>query len=527
MMDFAKNVIRRRAMERFMKRHQNRVIGTIAGFDRVLFGGTLRSISYVEGLEIFLTIQRVLFKNFGEFVEKLSSRIKAHAESYAMKHERPYRYIESSKLSKEEIAREIMDRDQITRGLVCVLTCIEPCQTFSIRRDRPTKKLALERKQRKCLHIYFYYVDRDFGLMHVRLQTWLPFTIQICLNGREWLARQMDHAGIRYTKRDNCFTYIEDTAAAQRMMDSLSERKWEGFLNSFARRLNPIIKPEEGFSLRGYYWSIRQGEYATDVMFKDEQSLAQLYPALTRHAIERFSSRDVLRFLGRRDCDGFKREVTTKLQKRIEGVRIKHLVDENSIKMYDKQGSVLRIETTINNARRFKVRRPTQRNGKTTMALFPLRKGIADLKRRVAVSRSANGRYLEALAVVGETIPSHRLLDPVSQRLVKDGRRYRALHPISPADSRVFELLMKGENLIQGIRNRDLRTELFQAAELDPPTRRKASARVSRLLRLLRAHGLIYKVSKTNYHRITKKGHEVMATATTFRHSDVALLAAG
>jgi hypothetical protein len=513
-------------MERFLKRHNHRIVGTIAGFDRVLFAGTLRSISYVKGLEIFLTIQRVLHKDFGQFVEKLSARIKAHGESYATKHKRPYRYIESSAISKEEIARQIMERDQIKEGLICVLTCIEPCQSFAIRRDRPTKKLALERKQRKCLHIYFYYVDRDFGLMHVRLQTWLPFTIQVCINGREWLARQMDRAGIRYTKRDNSFTYIEDVEAAQRLLDHLSERKWERFLNSFARRLNPIMKPGAGFNLRGYYWSMRQGEYATDVMFKDEQSLAQVYPALTRHAIECFSSRDVLRFLGRRDCDGFKREVTTKLQKRVEGVRIKHWVDENSIKMYDKQGSVLRIETTINNARRFKVRRQTQRNGKPTMALFPLRKGIADLKRRVEVSRSANGRYLEALAVVGDTTPSHRLLDPVSQRLVMDDRPYRALHPISPADSRIFEVLLKGENLIQGIRNRDLRLELEPETQLNPTTRRKASARISRLLRLLRAHGLIYKVSKTNYHRITKKGHEVMATAITFRQTDIALLAA-
>lgn len=194
--------------------------------------------------------------------------------------------------------------------------------------------------------------------------------------------------------------------------------------------------------------------------------------------------------------------------------------------MYDKQGSVLRIETTINNARRFKVRRATHRNGKPTMALLPLRKGIADLKRRVEISRSANGRYLDALAVVGETTPSHRLLDPVSQRLVKDGRSYRPLHPISPADSRVFEVLLKGENLIQGIRNRDLRMELIPGAELNTATRRKASARISRLLRLLRAHGLIYKVSKTNYHRITKKGQEIMATATTFRETNIALLAA-
>ena len=525
-MCFGKYVNRRRAMERFLKRHQNRVIGTIAGFDRLLFGGTLRSISYVKGLEIFLTINRVLHKDFGQFVEMLSGRIKEHAESYAIKHKRPYRYIESSKLSKEEIAREIMERDQITRGLVCVLTCIEPCQAFCIRRDRQTKTLVLESKQRKCLHIYFYYIDREFGLMHVRLQTWLPFGIQVCINGREWLARQMDRAGIKYVKRDNCFSYIEDVGAAQQMMDRLSERRWERFLNSFAHRLNPIIKPDAGFSLRGYYWSVRQCEYATDVMFRDEQTLAELYPALIRHAIECFSSPDVLRFLGRRVCDGFDREVSTKLQKRIEGVRVKHWVDENSIKMYDKQGSVLRIETTINNARRFKVRRPTKKNGQTVMGSFSLRKGIADLKRRVQISRSANARYLEALAVVGEKTPSHRLLDPICQRLVKDGRKYRALHPISPADSTIFRLILRGEYLIQGIRNQDLRLQLYPGAELDYTARRKASARISRLLRLLRAHGLIFKVPKTNYHRLTKRGQEVMATTTRFRETDIALLAA-
>jgi hypothetical protein len=526
MMCFGKYVIRRRAMERFLKRHQIRLTGTIAGFDRLLFGGTLRSISYVKGLEIFLTINRVLHKEFGQFAQNLSDRVKAHAESYAIKHKRPYRYIESSKVSKEEIAREIMERDKITQGLICVLGCIEPCQAYSIRKDREAKKLALESKQRKCLHLYFYYIDREFGLMHVRLQTWLPFAIQICINGREWLARQMDRANIKYIKRDNCFTHIEDVDAAQKLLDRLSERRWEHFLNSFARRLNPIIKPEAGFNLRGYYWSIRQGEYATDVMFKDEQSLAQVYPALINHAIRCFSSPDVLRFLGRRICDGFNRQVNTKLQTRIEGVRVKHWVDENSIKMYDKQGSVLRVETTINNARRFKVRRPMQKNGKTMMVPFSLRKGIADLKRWVQISRSANGRYLEALAVVGETTPSHRLLDPICQRLVKDGRKYRALHPISPADSRIFQVLLRGEYRIQGIRNKDLRLQLYPDAELDPTDRRKASARVSRLLRLVRAHGLIFKVPKTNYHRLTKKGEEVMATATRFRETDIALLAA-
>src|SRR6185503_3660358 len=128
----------------------------------------------------------------------------------------------------------------------------------------------------------------------------------------------------------------------------------------------------------------------------------------------------------------------------------------------------------------------------------------------------ANERYLDALAVVGEPTPSHRLLDPVSKRQTVDGRHYRALRPISPEDSGVFRAVLKGEFLIQGFRNGDLRAHLAPHLGVDPVTTRKASARVSRLLRLLRAHGLIYKVPKTNYHRITKLGQQVMTTATNF-----------
>jgi hypothetical protein len=504
-------------MERFMKRHQHRIVGTIAGFDRVLFRGNLSSLCYNQGLEIFLTVQKVRFKNFGEYANTLTCQIKAHAEAMAQKHNRPCRYLESSRVSKEEIAREIMQEDGITQGLICVLTCVEPCLTYSIRRDRQTGQLGFKGTERKCLFIYYYYVDRDFGLMHVRLQTWLPFTIQVCINGREWLARQMDRAGISYTQQDNCFTQIEDLAAAQRLMDGLIDHKWGGFLNSLAKKVNPIISPEAGLKLKGYYWTIREGEFATDVMFKDAESLANVYPALIRHAIEQFSTKDVLRFFGRRITSRFNGEISSNLKKRVDGLRVKHWFQENSIKMYDKQGSVLRIETTINNPRRFKVRRKT--------GWIPLRKGIVDLKRRVELSRSANKRYLEALAVVGEPTPSHRLLDPVSTRVITRGRTYRALQPISPAESKAFEVLLKGEFLIQGCRNADLRTELEPDAETDPISRRKASARIGRLLRLFRVHGLIYKVPKTNYHRITKKGHEIMTTATKFRMTNIALLA--
>src|SRR5260370_18425026 len=189
---------------------------------------------YVSGLEVFLYSQHVLFKDFAVYAESLSQRIIEQAKATASKLGRPYQYLQSSKVSKEEMALQIRERDGIKRGLIGVFTCVEPCQSFDLKKDKASKHLLLISKERKCLHLYFYYQDREFGLMHIRLQTWLPFTIQVCLNGREWLARQMDRAGITYTKRDNCFTYISDLPQAQRLMDRLSERRWASFLDALA-----------------------------------------------------------------------------------------------------------------------------------------------------------------------------------------------------------------------------------------------------------------------------------------------------
>jgi len=186
---------------------------------------------------------------------------------------------------------------------------------------------------------------------------------------------------------------------------------------------------------------------------------------------------------------------------------------------------VLRIETTINNPRRFRVRRRATRQGKVVLGWLPLRKGIADTRRRVELSRAANERYLEALAVVGEPKASHRILDPVS-RAVETPRRFRALRPISPEDSRLFQIILRGEFHLQGVRNQDLQRHLEPAALSDSHQRRQLSGRITRQLALLRAHGLIYRVLRTHYYRTTRKGQEVMTTALKFRNTDVAMLAA-
>lgn len=513
-------------MERFIERHQGQIVGVLSGFDRLLFRGSLRSISYVKGMDAFLASQDVLYKDFGRFARRLSTRLCQHAEKIAHERGRPMQYVAAPSASKEEIALKIAKRDDVREGLICVLTCVEPCQSFDIRGDRASGHLQLIQTQRKCTHVYFYFIDPEFGFMHVRLQTWLPFSIQVCINGREYLARQLDRAGIGYERRDNCFARIDDLPRAQRMLARLEKRSWSRVLSALGRRVNPLITGKSGLDLHGYYWSTRQSEYATDVMFRDAASLQALYPRLADHAIQQFSCRDIMRFLERRTNNRFSGSASGTLVPRGDGLRVRHWVEENSIKMYDKQGSVLRVETTMNNPRRFKIRRLGVRKGCRRMSWLPLRKGVADIARQAEICRSANARYLDALAVVTAPMISHQVLDPVSQPVVCKSRRHRALRPVSREEAAIFRVMLRGEFAIQGFRNRDLRTALLAVDEQDRAARRKASGQITRLLITLRAHGLIYKVSHTRYYRITKRGQQVMTTALKLRDANVSLLAA-
>jgi hypothetical protein len=335
-------------VEAFLSKHANAVIGVLSGFDRLVFRGTLRMLAHRSGMAAYLWAARVLLKDFGNHAEGLTRQVRDASEELALRTNRPIYYLPSSASRKEDIAREIARADNITEGLICVLTAVEPCLSYEIVRDRDRKRLELVPRHRKCLHLYHDHMHPTFGFMHARIQTWFPFAIQICLNGREWLARSMDAAGIGYRQRENCFTWLEDAERAQRLMDQQVRAAWPELLNTIARGLNP--RHETMFQAHPieYYWSTYQSEWAADIMFRDRASLAQLYPRLIHHGLTTFFSADVMRFLGRNiPATGnisprLQGEVVTDMKTRPEGVRIKHRLKQNSIKMYDKpcpQGS--------------------------------------------------------------------------------------------------------------------------------------------------------------------------------------------
>ena len=498
-------------MKKFVEKHQRKITGTISTFDRIIFKGYL-PFRFPEAVEHFLYRNGLLIKDFKAFAKKQSEQIKQHAIDYAKKQNRPYQYL-NEKIRKEQLARQIAEDDGIDQGLICVFSVLEQNPSYSLRygENRP----HLIRCRPRCLTVYFYFMDRQLGFMHVRLQSWLPFMIQVYVNGHEWLAKRLKQKDIKYDKLENAFVRIQDCTKAQKIADQFCKRRWEKLLAVFARRVNPLMNG----ILKGmeYYWVTDQAEYATDIMFEGPGELRSLYTKLQRHATVCFSAEDVLTFLGRKLSGHFRGEVENDYKRRLPGARIKHRMKANCIKMYDKFGSVLRVETVVNHPYEFKIRRRAKRRGKTVMGWFPMAKRVTNLYRYAEVSMAANCQYLDALSVVDDPSASIRMLDKLCAPAQLNGHRKRAMNPVSCDDVKLFAAVMRGEHFIHGFRNGHLAEHLGISLSENKPERRRQSSRIGRLLQLLRAHRLIAKIPRSRRYRVTLRGFKVMTAAVFLR----------
>lgn len=504
-------------MNQFIQKYRKKVIGVLSGFDRLVLRGTLRAISYTAGMMNLLYDMDVLLKDFNLYVERTTKLLREASTQEARRLNRPVIYLASSGTRKELIAKKFMKQDGITDGLICLLSCVEPCISYAIRRDREKKKLVMERRQRKCLHLYHYWIDPVFGFMSARIQTWFPFPIQLCLNGREWLSRQMDRVGMKYKRDENCFLRLEDFQEAQSLMDEQLRFAWTQALELIASKINPVHQDIFQRYPVEYYWSVHQSEWATDVLFTSSRALSEIYPQLVRAGIATLSSPDVMRFLGKKLHGNFTGELVSDYKSRPEGIRVKHRAGANSVKMYDKQGKILRVETTLNDPKPFKVFRPLEGNPQGPRDWRQMRKGIADLPRRAHISQASNNRYLDALASLNTEDPILKMIDPVCRTVLRNGRRERALRPWSEEDQLLLKTISRGEFSINGFRNRDVLPHLFPGTISSDDGRRRASSRVTRKLRLLRAHGIIRKVAKSHRYVFTKNGRNIVSAIMKYQ----------
>lgn len=494
----------------FVAAHRTVVTGVLHGWDRLRLKGSLRSLYCPSVMDYHLRRAGVLYKDFKSYLTKLTGRIRTAAADFAERAGAAYLYLAGTGTSKEDTARAAAKERGITAGLAAVLACVEPCRTWFIRGHRAAGTLDLKLLTGKCLHLYFYFLHEVFGWMHLRLQTWYPFLIHVCLNGREWLARRMDATGLSYQREDNCFVALGDGARAQALMDAQHRTDWAAWLTPLVAQCHPLHTAIAGphGAPREYYWSIAESEYATDISFRTRGDLARIYPSLVRHSMLHLGSEHVLRFMGRPGGPRTGEEVRSDCRRGPDGVRVKHWAGSNSQKMYDK-GQVLRCETTINEPKAFKVRRAAEGDPAGPKEPRILRRSVADTAARAAVSREACRRHYQALAAVSVPETLAQTAAPVSRRVRRRGRSHRALQPLSQADGALLAAVGSGEHLVGGLRNRDVRRQLYPESRARSRHRREM-ARTGRQLRLLRAHGLVRKVKGTHRYLVTPTGRKII-----------------
>jgi hypothetical protein len=490
----------------FLDKFADSIIATLSCFDRVIFKGHL-PFGGEDHLNRFvdhaLGMRRT---DFLKFLEGKSDELVAHGKLLAEQQGVPYQYLQGSH-RKEELVRQLIHERRLHEGPVAIFCCQETCRTVKLRYGKQRPRLVFTSRPQRVL--YYYFLDADFGLMYLRLQTWFPFTFQVYVNGHDWLARQLQQRGLGFVQHDNAFTQLDQPEPAQRLADRFPKLRWVTLLNRWARQVNPLLQQPW---LRGqdYYWVLDQAEYSTDLLFRDRATLADLYPRLLDQAALHFSAQDILTFLGRRLHPRFDGEVLTDCKKdRWPGARIKHRVKNNWLKMYDKFGQILRIETVINNPREFRVRRRRCRQGVQRLVWCPMNKGVANFYRYQQVAAAANQRYLRALAVVDNPAPAYRQAERLAQPKVSHGRSYAGFNPARRQDVRLFQAVLRGDHLLHGFRNADIRRLLHPEGK-EASVRRRQSAAVGRLLKRLHVRGLLAKVPRTRRWRVTEAGQRLL-----------------
>lgn len=507
-------------MKTFLSRFGAFILSVLTGFDRLRFRGTSRLLCNPRGVHSYLYQRNLLIKEFAQHCDQLTRTLTRQTEALAAADGDRVHYLNSPNTDKEATALAIAQERGLSCGRIATLSCVEGCRTFRVRKNS-AGLIDLVAEPARCQHFYHYFLHELLGLCYVRLQSWFPFTMRIGLNGRHWLYRQLQREGIGFRRQDNLLLAVADWQRAQELLDEQLCTDWPALLDGLAAQCNPLLPYLRDEARVPYYWVTEQSEWATDILFRSADDLAALYPRLSRHCIEVLGCRDVLRFLGRPVPEqGFGRctaEVKIDYRQRREGLRAKFWYDVNSLKLYDKFGIALRLETTINQAHSFTVYRTKEGDPEGPQEWRQLRKGVADLHRQAQISQRANERLAESLATVAEPTPLGRLLEPLGRPVFEEGRRVRALNPLTGADGELLRTLARGDFLLEGFRNRDLRVALV-GETADPAEQRRQSAAVTRKLRLLRAHGIISKIQKTHRYQISAQGRR-MVTALLSAHA--------
>lgn len=487
-------------------RYAERLSGVLSCYDRVVITGTLPTVCYAAGMTRFLYSKQIRIFDYPAFAATLREQVRERAASLAAKAGITIEHIAKSHIRKEAVVAKVLERRGEHPGLVHVISAMEACDAYQPWHDKQTHKTFVRPDSGKCLHYYFYFMDSELGLVYLRVPTWAPFRLQFYCNGHSWLARRLAAQGIGFTAADNAFVRIDDWQRAQALADELSPDRLHRVLDRYAALCCPVL---DAFG-QSYHWSLMQVEYATDLVFRSAETLKPLYDQLARESVLSVKAEQIATFLGRQITPQLAQELGSQFSTRIEGTCIKHRFGSASIKMYDKFGRVLRIETTANDVSFFKHHRKVEhRQGPATRALAAVKKTIYSLIDLREILFACNRRYLEHLAALDDFSAGVGALDRLTKMRTVDDKTVKGINFFDPTDNALLRALQNPRVNIAGIRRADLLPLLDQ---LSPH-------RLSRQLRRLRDIGVIKRVTGTYRYYLTRAGRAATAALSRITQS--------
>jgi hypothetical protein len=491
-------------MQNFIERHNTKIKGVISCFDRIVLTGTIPGICYAQGMSSFLSTKNIRIFDFTQWAEPLREEIRVNAERIAEENGLEIDFIRKKNFRKEDKINSIIKQRGSHPGLVHIFSAMEICTAYKPWHNKKTNTTSLKMVPGKCLHYYFYFINPELGLCYLRVPTWAPFRLQFYCNGHNLLAAKLDKKKVDFQMLDNVFVQIDDFDKAQKLADDISARRIHRRLDGIVKQYCPIVR----HFANNYHWSFMQVEYATDIIFKQKSDLKLIYDEIIRTAIHSVKPENISTFLGRKLHGGYEDEMGNNFNTRIEGTCIKHRMGQVAIKMYDKFGLVLRIETVANDVSFFKHhRRVEHRDGTWEMTDAPLKKSIYSLPVLVELMKASNRRYLEFISAIDDPSGGIKDLNKISRSVKEDDRSYRGFNLFDDDDLVLFSAIIRGEFNISGFSNKCLRKVIKD----------KKGHQISRLLKRLRKHGLIKKIANTYKYYLTALGRRVTTIALKLR----------
>ena len=477
------------------EKYDEALYGVLKCYDRIVISGNLHPLCYAQGMTRYLYAHEIrIFDYATKFADPLRHAVRDNAEAIAKESGLRIEFISNSgSLRKEKRVQQIIEARGDHPGLVHIFSAMERCPAYVPWHNKETHKTYVKRTQSRCLHYYFYFIDEELGLCYLRVPTWCPFRLQFYFNGHNWLAARLRQQGIAFELCDNAFLDIADFDQANELAAQFDVEALHAKLDHLAQTYCPVVTT---LNLE-YSWSIMQAEYATDLVFKQQSTLQAIYPHLLETLIQAVKPADIATFLGRKLHGNYQGEMGNRFNVRLLGTRIKHQMGQVTLKMYDKFGIILRIETTVNNVSFFKQYRKVQhRDGTTTTKWAPMKKTIYSLPALQDLLQAANQRYLKFISDIETPQVGVQKLHQLAETKVDNNRRYKGFNLFTEEDTSLFRLLLHGEFFISGFTNKRLRQHLSD----------KSSSQVSRLLKRLRVHGLVKRVANTYKYYLTAFG---------------------